>query len=181
MCWYVFRPNKRVSAPRSMSLAYSKNSSSTTHQSNFWSGLSKKPSSDIRFETITFRIPIFPASALCAYMHLTFKLCARFTSNDWWGHRRQTHFEPVCFLGPGCDDPGSFEPLQAVSQDVRRNTLSSALEFLEAAVRPHHQIADDQQRPAISKPLEADAHRAVGAAFRLRRATHARDDSKYHL
>src|SRR3984885_712503 len=64
MCWYVFRPNTMVSTPRSMSRAYAKNSSSTTNQSSSWLGPSKKPSSDIRFETITFRIPFSPTSGV---------------------------------------------------------------------------------------------------------------------
>ena len=58
------------------------------------------------------------------------------------------------------DDPRRFELLQTVRQDVGGDPLARFLELLERPEPANHQIADDQQRPAIPKHLERDADRA---------------------
>ena len=60
-----------------------------------------------------------------------------------------------------------FSVVNAVTlrQDVRRNPFARCLELLKGPEPADHQIANDQQRPAISKPLEGDTHRAAGPAF----------------
>jgi len=75
------------------------------------------------------------------------------------------HSAPVGFLLSGGNDPGRFEALQAVRQNVGGNSLARFLELLKRPEPANHQIADDEQRPAISKPVERDTYRAAGTAF----------------
>ncbi len=101
-------------------------------------------------------------------------LMARCPNEQLQKHRRQinsllrqpvVHSAPVRFLFFGGNDPGHLEPLQAVRQNVGGNSFARFLELLERPEPANHQVADDEQRPAISKPLERDTYRAAGTAF----------------
>ncbi len=72
------------------------------------------------------------------------------------------------------DDPRRFELPQTVRQDVRGNPFARFPELLKCPEPANHQIADNQQRPAISKHLEGDTHRAAGPGFRLGLPRHIR-------
>jgi len=65
----------------------------------------------------------------------------------------------------GRDDPRRLEFLQSVGQDVGGNSLARFLELPKRPEAANHQIADDQERPAIPEPLKRDAHRAAGPAL----------------
>ena len=53
---------------------------------------------------------------------------------------------------------------QTIRKNIRGDPFTRFLKVLKGSVATHHQIADDEQRPAISKPLERDTHRAAGSA-----------------
>jgi hypothetical protein len=84
------------------------------------------------------------------------------------------HPSSIGLLDFGGEDPRRLELLQTIGQDVRGNPFPRFLKLLKCPEPPDQQITDDQQRPAISKHLEGDAHRAVGAAFRLKFLRHIR-------
>ena len=78
-------------------------------------------------------------------------------------HRRQINpflSEPVVysasirFFHLRGNDPGLLEPPQTLRQDVGGDFLAAFPEFLECLASAHHQIADDQQRPAVSQHFE---------------------------
>ena len=66
-----------------------------------------------------------------------------------------------------------LELLQAVRQDIRGNPFSRFLELLKGVKSADHQVANDQQRPAIPESLEGDTDRAAGSWLRLRICGHA--------
>ena len=52
------------------------------------------------------------------------------------------------------DNAVAFEAAEAVGKDVRGDVLVGRQELLESAITPHHHVADDEQRPAISKHFD---------------------------
>jgi hypothetical protein len=48
-------------------------------------------------------------------------------------------------------------------------------------IAAHHEIADDEQRPAVSKDFERDTDGAAGAVFWFGLLMHRGDDSKAYL
>jgi len=46
------------------------------------------------------------------------------------------------------------EFVKAVRENVGGNSLSRALEFMETPVSAHHQVTDDQQRPAVAEQVQ---------------------------
>src|SRR5882762_593579 len=74
------------------------------------------------------------------------------------------HSSSIRLLPLGGDDPRCFELLKTVRQDVGSNPLTRLFELPECPEPANHQIADDQKRPAIPKPLQRDTQRAPGTA-----------------
>jgi hypothetical protein len=70
----------------------------------------------------------------------------------------------VC-VGLGGKDAGGFEGAETVGEDVGCDAFAGCLELLEGAVGPDHEVADDEQRPAVSEYLERDADGTAGSAF----------------
>lgn len=66
----------------------------------------------------------------------------------------------------GGDDVGSLQSTKAISQDAGRYALARPLKLAKRPIAPHHQVADDKQRPAISEEVQRDADRTSGAALR---------------
>ncbi len=89
---------------------------------------------------------------------------------------RQPVIHPSCIrlLRLRGDDPRRLELPQTVCQDVGGYPLARLLELLKCPEPASHQIADDQQRPAISKHLQGDTHWAAGPTFGLRLPRHRR-------
>lgn len=75
------------------------------------------------------------------------------------------HFSSICFRRFRVNNGGRFKFLKTVRQDVRGNAFARFLEFLKRAESANHQIANNQQRPAIAELLERDTDRAAGPAF----------------
>src|SRR6266699_648994 len=73
----------------------------------------------------------------------------------------------ILLLGFRNQNSRRLELLHAVRQNVRSDAFTRLREFLERAKSADHQIADDQQRPAIPENLKRDADRAAGPAFGL--------------
>ena len=66
---------------------------------------------------------------------------------------------------PG-EDPGVEEPLEAVGEDVRRDALDRAGEQrAEVAAVAEDDVAQDEQRPAISEHLDGGVDRTPGPWF----------------
>jgi hypothetical protein len=62
------------------------------------------------------------------------------------------------------DDAGGLEIPESVREDVGGDTFTRFLEFLKSAEAADHEIADDEERPAIAQEFEGDADRASGSA-----------------
>lgn len=82
------------------------------------------------------------------------------------------HAATVGFVGFREDDSSFLKPQETSGQDVSCDSLTRLLELLECAVAANHEIANDQQRPAISEPLERDADRTSGTGLQFRLASH---------
>ena len=76
------------------------------------------------------------------------------------------------------DDVSRFELAQAVRQDVRRDSLTGLLKFLERPETTNHQIANDQKRPAVADDLQRNADRALRTALRFRSPGHEREPTR---
>lgn len=75
------------------------------------------------------------------------------------------HPASIALVDLRSDDSACFQLAQAIRQNVRGDPFARFLELLKCPESAHHQVADDQQRPAISKPLERDAHRTARSPF----------------
>lgn len=78
----------------------------------------------------------------------------------------------VGFVGFLRDDSCAFQTTQTVGQNVGCDSLTRLLKLLERPVATNHQVANDQQRPAIAESLERDADGASGTRFRFRLSGH---------
>src|SRR5688572_11394305 len=65
------------------------------------------------------------------------------------------------------DDAETDQPLEAVGQNVRRDTLGRFDELRKAPLAAS-QVAHDEQRPAVAKHVERAGHRAAGSTRRDR-------------
>src|SRR5688572_12785829 len=65
-------------------------------------------------------------------------------------------------VAPRADHAFPDEQLQAVGQDVGRDTLGRLYELRVSALAAHH-VADHEQRPAIAEHVERAGHRAARA------------------
>ena len=84
----------------------------------------------------------------------------------------------IAVLGFGVEDAGGFEFLQAVGEDVGGDAFARFLKFLERTVAAHHEVADDQQRPAVSEGLKRQADGAAGTTFGRAARGHESDANK---
>jgi hypothetical protein len=91
-------------------------------------------------------------------------------------HRRQINTflckaviypSPVRFVHLGRDYSCGFELLKPVCQDIRRHALTRFFKFLERPIASDHEIADDQERPAVPKNLQRNAYWTARSMFRL--------------
>jgi hypothetical protein len=57
-------------------------------------------------------------------------------------------------VGSRGDDAISFEPPEAVGQNIRCDTFVGGQEFLEGAAAKQHHVANNEQRPAIAEHLD---------------------------
>src|SRR5713226_3455322 len=73
---------------------------------------------------------------------------------DALGRQAIDHLAPVLRIAAGADDSGCFEALQALGQDVRGDPFVRGEELLIRAVAAQHEVADDQQRPAVTEYLQ---------------------------
>ena len=65
-----------------------------------------------------------------------------------------------------------FEPLQPIGKNVGGNPFTSVLEFAVCAIAAHHQVANQQQRPAITEQIEGCADWAAGTVLRAEFSDH---------
>ena len=59
-----------------------------------------------------------------------------------------------------------FQAAKAVGQNVRRDMLERLQKLLIRLEAPKHHVADDQQRPAVSKHLDGSIQRTHRAPLR---------------
>lgn len=78
----------------------------------------------------------------------------------------------VSFVRLGNDDSRCLKLLQSIAEDIRGDTFARFLKLLEGAEAAHHQIADNQERPAVSEDLKGDTDGAAGTLFGLGLAMH---------
>jgi hypothetical protein len=80
---------------------------------------------------------------------------------------RQTivQLSSVQIVGLRRDDSRRPEPSQAIRQNVCGYPFARLLELPKSSEPANHQITNNQQRPAVSKDLKGDAHRASRPAF----------------
>jgi hypothetical protein len=74
-------------------------------------------------------------------------------------------------------DPGLLQPAQSLGEDVGARARQARLKVREA-LGPQQQLADDQERPALSHEVEGVRRRApiiVRAPLRCARGFHTRD------
>jgi hypothetical protein len=76
---------------------------------------------------------------------------------------RVNQFASVRGVSPGGDDSMSDQLLQAVGQNIRRDSLIGSQELLVRPESPQHHVADDQQRPAIAQYLHRSIQWTSGA------------------
>ena len=67
----------------------------------------------------------------------------------------------------GGEEAGGFELAEAVAEDVGGDAFAGGLELFEGVIGADHEVADDQQRPAVSEDVEGDADGAAGATLRF--------------
>lgn len=63
---------------------------------------------------------------------------------------------------------------------IGRSALARFRELLEDVEGAEHEVANDEQRPVISKDIESDTDRALRAACGMGLASHAHDVSSSH-
>src|SRR5579863_6501003 len=136
------------------------------------------PSPDFRQDLFAISRHLLDASAGQACL-----LVPRPPDEQLQKHRRQINpplGQPVVY--PACvrflylrdDNPGRFELPQTIRQDVGGNPFARSLKLLECSEPAHHQIANNEQRPAVSQHLERDTHGAARPASSLRLPRHIR-------
>ena len=86
------------------------------------------------------------------------------------------HPPAVGLFGLLGDDPSGLQPLQAVGQNVGGDALTRAPKLLEGPVSANHKVADDQQRPPVSKPLQRETDGTAGARLGQRLPRHGGQD-----
>jgi len=86
---------------------------------------------------------------------------------DALGRQAIDHLAPVLGIAAGADDSGRLEALQALGQDVRGDPFVRGEELLVRLVAAQHEVADDQQRPAVTEDLQRDVDGARRAPPRL--------------
>ncbi len=64
-------------------------------------------------------------------------------------------------IGFDGNDTRRPQALETIRQYVRRNAFAGVLKLLERVISANHQIADDQQRPAVPDFLQRDADRDI--------------------
>ena len=60
----------------------------------------------------------------------------------------------VGFVGFGGDDFRGFKRAQAIGEDVGGDAFARFFELLEGAVAADHDVADDEQGPAVAEQVE---------------------------
>jgi len=75
------------------------------------------------------------------------------------------HLAPIRFFDSSGDNPRQLKFAQTIRQNIGGNRLARSLEFPECPVAANHQIANDQQRPAVSENFERDAYRTIRSMF----------------
>ena len=93
------------------------------------------------------------------------------------------HPPPVRLLTLSAHNPSLRQPPQPIGQNISGDPLARLLKFLKRPISPHHQIANDEQRPPIPKPLQRNADRASGTPLKTRffRSPHNPQSIKYNL
>ena len=86
----------------------------------------------------------------------------------------------IGFVWLGGNNSGGFESGVSAGEDVGRSALVRFGELLEGVVAAGHEVANHEQRPALSKDIEKDTHRAARAAFGMGLASHVDDVSSSH-
>lgn len=64
----------------------------------------------------------------------------------------------ICAFG---ENAGGFELRETGGEDVRGDTLARSRKFIERTQALEHQVANDEQRPAVTEDLERGADRAA--------------------
>ena len=77
------------------------------------------------------------------------------------------HLAGVVGLDFPLEDSAVFQLLQTVGEHIGCDAFAGLLKFFERLVAAHHQITDDQQRPAVAEDFQANIDRAAGAVFGL--------------
>src|SRR5207237_7019883 len=67
----------------------------------------------------------------------------------------------IALLRFWCDDSRRLQPLQSLRQNIGGDAFARFLKLSESSEAAHHQIADDEQRPAVAEYLQRDADRAA--------------------
>jgi hypothetical protein len=80
----------------------------------------------------------------------------------------------VCRIRLRSDNFSLLQLSQAICQDVRRDSLSGLLKLPVRSKSAHHHVANNQQRPAVSKYFERYADRATRTMSGFRPAGHRR-------
>lgn len=92
---------------------------------------------------------------------------------------------PVPFVRFRLDNSRLPQTTQPVRKNIRRNPFARLLKFLERSVSTHHHVANHQQRPPVSEPLQRNIHWTSRPnpvpARRLCLFRHARQSTKYYL
>jgi hypothetical protein len=73
---------------------------------------------------------------------------------------RVNQFAPVRGVSPGRDDSMSDQLLQAIRQNIRRDSLIGSQELFVGPESPQHHVAEDQQRPTVPQHLHGSIQRA---------------------
>src|SRR5256885_13184162 len=135
--------------------------------------------------------PYFAQQCLTALGHLldhgTRRLCVlvpRSPNQQFQKQRRKINTfcgKPVIYPSPvatvhlGCDYSRGFKLLEAISEDVGSDVLARLRKLLESSKAANHQVANNQQRPAITQNLQRDAYWTSRAALGFRFARHRPD------
>ena len=76
------------------------------------------------------------------------------------------HPPPVRLLTLSAHNPGPRQPPQPIGQNISSDPLARPLKLLKRPIAPHHQIANDEQRPPVPKPFQGNADRTSGASLK---------------
>lgn len=71
----------------------------------------------------------------------------------------------VSFFRFGGNDSGCFKFFEPGGKNVGGDAFTGVLELFEGGIAADHEVADDEQRPAVAELFECDADRTAGTSL----------------